>query len=131
MGKTIFSLISAACAVVALAGPARSADMAIPVPVGTAAGCAGLALVCENGRSYPICPIAVSVAGELVTGRLMTSPGGTHIRLMPMGDGYRYAGRGIWFDGKYTEATLYFGQRSAVSCNVVSSTTEAAISAKY
>jgi hypothetical protein len=131
MGKTIYSMISAACAVFALAGPASSADMAIPVPVGTAGGCSGLALVCANGHSYPICPIAISVAGELVTGRLMTSSGGTHIRLMPMGDGYRYAGRGIWFDGKYTEATLYFGQTAAISCNVVSSTTEAAISAKY
>lgn len=106
--------------------PVWAADMALTVPGGATAGCASLALACENGRTYPICPIAVSVANELVTGRLLTGRGrGVHIRLIPMGDGYRYAGRGIWFDGKYTDATLFYSQRHAVACNVVGSTAEA------
>ena len=109
--------------------PAAAADLGIPVPVGAATGCSGLALVCQNGRTYPICPIAVSVAGELVTGRLVTAPAqGTHIRLIPMGDGYRYAGRGIWFDGKYNTATLFFSQQASTACDVVGSQT---VAAKY
>jgi hypothetical protein len=117
MRRLFFAVISMAC-LTGLTGKAPAADMAIPVAAG--AGCQDLALVCENGRTYPICPIAISVAGELVTGRLMTTPSsGTHIRLIPMGNGYRYAGRGVWFDGKYTAASIYFGPHSApVACEV-------------
>lgn len=116
----------------AIPGAARAADMGIPVPVGATSACSNLALVCENGRTYPICPIAISVAGELVTGRLVTAPhGGTHIRLIPMGDGYRYAGRGIWFDGKYSKATLFFAQNQGTACDVVGSSSAGLVSAKY
>jgi hypothetical protein len=81
--------------------------------------CAGLTLSCENGRTYPLCPIAVSIEGEIVTGRLLLSPArGVHVRLVPMGVGYRYIGRGIWFDGIRSDAVLYFGGREAVSCKV-------------
>ena len=54
-------------------------------------------LACENGREYPIHPIAVSREYDLVTGyMLMTGHGrGVHMRLIPMGSGYRYAGPGV------------------------------------
>jgi hypothetical protein len=81
--------------------------------------CAGLTLSCENGRSYPLCPIAVSIEGEIVTGRLGLSPGrGVHVRLVPMGVGYRYIGRNIWFDGVRSDAVLYMGKHRAVACTV-------------
>jgi hypothetical protein len=52
------------------------------MPAALAGGvCPGLTLSCENGRSYPLCPIAVSVEGEIVTGRLGLAPGrGVHVR---------------------------------------------------
>ena len=94
MRSAIYSAISGLFLAGAAVLPAAAADMGIPVPVGATSSCSNLALVCENGRTYPICPIAISVAGELVTGRLVNASGGAHIRLIPMGDGYRYAGRG-------------------------------------
>src|SRR5215470_4441506 len=82
--------------------------------------CAGLTLSCENGRSYPLCPIAVSVEGEIVTARLGLGSGrGAHVRLVPMGVGYRYIGRSVWFDGIRSDAILYLGQRRAIACTVV------------
>src|SRR4026209_620361 len=81
--------------------------------------CSELCLTCENGRSYPICPIAVSERGELVTAHLALGAGrGVHVRLVPMGAGYRYIGRGIWFDGLRGDATLFFGKDRAVACTV-------------
>jgi hypothetical protein len=83
--------------------------------------CSDLALTCENGRTYPLCPIAISDQGELVTAHLVLGPGrGTHVRLIPLGNGYRYAGRGVWFDGIRQEATLFFGMHSSpVQCQVL------------
>ena len=82
--------------------------------------CSDMALACENGRTYPLCPIAVSDEGEIVTGRLLLGPGrGVHVRLMPLGIGYRYAGRGVWFDGVRENATLNFGMHSSVQCTVL------------
>jgi hypothetical protein len=81
--------------------------------------CSELRLTCENGQSYPICPIAVSERGELVTAHLALGAGrGVHVRLVPMGVGYRYIGRGIWFDGLRGDATLFFGKDRAVACTV-------------
>jgi hypothetical protein len=79
-----------------------------------------LALSCDNGRVYPFRVRAISDVGEIVTGYLRTSPhGAVHVRLIPMGDGYRYAGRGVWFDGKGELAVLYFGERYATNCTIV------------
>jgi hypothetical protein len=93
-----------------LAEPAHAHDRGRP-PKG---------LDCENGRFYPIRPLAVSDLGDFVTGYIATGRGrGVHIRLVPMGDGYRYAGRGIWFDGTLQEAVLYWGTPAATACFVV------------
>ena len=82
-------------------------------------GCSEIVFVCENGREYPLCPIAVSVVGEVITASLYTSPhGATHVRLIPMGVGYRYAGRGVWLDGKRENALLNFGPNSQIACTI-------------
>lgn len=98
---------------------ARAADLGLMVPQGSVGGCSEIVLTCENGRDYPICPIAVSVAGELVTARLYTAPhSATYVRLVPMGVGYRYAGKGIWLDGLRGNAQLNFGKNNSVACSV-------------
>lgn len=99
---------------------ARAADLGLMVPPGTTMGsCSEIVLTCENGREYPLCPIAVSVAGELVTASLYTAPRrASYIRLVPMGVGYRYAGKGIWLDGLRGNALLNFGNHSSVACTV-------------
>jgi hypothetical protein len=78
-------------------------------------------LACEDGRNYPIQPLAVSRENDLVTGYLLKTGTGhaVHLRLMPMGTGYRYAGPGVWFDGLRGEAVLNWGRADAVSCSVM------------
>lgn len=99
---------------------ANAADLGLIVPSGrVSGGCSEIVLTCENGREYPICPIAVSVAGELVTARLYTAPhNATYVRLVPMGVGYRYAGKGIWLDGLRGNAQLNFGNNNSIACSV-------------
>jgi hypothetical protein len=86
-------------------------------PTHAAAYCNPIRLACENARTYGLCPIGVTDVGELVTGTL-TSPGPHYVREIPMRDGYRYAGRGIWFDGKGTSGRLFFGPARSVACIV-------------
>lgn len=89
-------------------------------PASARGHCSDLRLACENGRNYPVCPMAVSDAGDLVTARVITGPGrGVHVRLIPMGIGYRYAGYGIWFDGVGGDAVLYRGKYHGLACSVV------------
>jgi hypothetical protein len=78
-------------------------------------------LACQNGHDYPIRPIAVSREFDLVTGYLVTTPSGrgVHLRLVPMGAGYRYAGAGVWFDGERGEAVLNWGTEHATPCTVM------------
>jgi len=93
-------------------------------PAATTSAAAGpaFALSCENGRTYPIHARAVSDAGDLVTGYIITGRGHRHhIRLMPMGVGYRYAAPGLWLDGWRGEAELNVGKRHAMACSVVRS----------
>jgi len=103
---------------------AAVAGAAVPAGDASAAGPAvhDLRLSCENGRTYLIRPRGVTVLGELVTGYLvMSGPRrGTYIRLIPMGDGYRYAGPGIWLDGKREIAELQLSKYRSVPCTVSS-----------
>lgn len=79
-----------------------------------------LALSCQNGHTYPIHQRAVTEDGDLVTAYLVMVHGrGIHVRLIPMGFGYRYAGPGIWFDGIRGEALLYLTKYNPVPCHVV------------
>ena len=98
-----------------LADSARADGIDVPRASATAY-CKTITLVCENARTYGLCPIGVTDVGELVTARL--TPGATHVRLIPMGNGYRYAGRGIWFDGKGDAGRLFFGHHRSVACAV-------------
>jgi hypothetical protein len=100
-----------AAAVLGLTGAAANAGFA-PGP---------LSLACSNGHTYALSPGAVAADGDLVTGYLHLSPRhATHVRLIPMGDGYRYAGHGVWLDGIRGDATLHFGKHRSVDCQVSS-----------
>lgn len=99
--------------------PAAAADLALRASPGAVGSCSELVFTCENGRQYPLCPIAVSIAGEVVTASLRTGhSGGVHVRMVPMGVGYRYAGRGVWLDGFRDNALLNFGPHSQVACTL-------------
>jgi hypothetical protein len=110
------SVFSAACAITLGLATSTRAD-GIDIPRAAVTYCDTITLVCENARSYGLCPIGVTDVGELVTAKL-TTPAPTYVRLIPMGNGYRYAGRGIWFDGKGAEGRLFFGQHRSVACTV-------------
>jgi len=100
-------------------GGASAADMALKASPSAIGSCSELVFTCENGRQYPLCPIAVSIDGEVVTASLRTGhSGGVHMRLVPMGVGYRYAGPGIWVDGFRGNALLNFGKHSQVACTI-------------
>ena len=100
--------------------PAAAADLGIMTSGPSAVGrCSEIVFICENGRSYPLCPIAVSVVGEVVTASLYTGHrGATHVRMIPMGVCYRYAGRGVWLDGFRENALLNFGKNSQIACTI-------------
>ena len=90
--------------------------MTSPTAVGR---CSDIVFVCENGHQYPLCPIAVTVAGEVVTAALYTGHhSSTRVRMIPMGVGYRYAGHGIWLDGFRENALLNFGKYSQIACTI-------------
>ncbi len=101
-------------------GPLVAADLGLMASRPSAVGnCSEIVFTCENGRAYPLCPIAVTIAGEVVTASLYTRRhGATHLRLVSMGVGYRYAGRGIWLDGFRENALLNFGKHSQIACTI-------------
>ena len=103
--------------------PAAAADLGLMTSGPSAVGrCSDIVFTCENGREYPLCPIAVTVAGEVVTASLFTGPGSaTYVRLIPMGVGYRYAGRGISLDGFRENALLNFGKHGQIACTIAHS----------
>jgi hypothetical protein len=78
-------------------------------------------LACENGRNYPLQPAAASRDYDLVTGYLLRTGRGhaVHLTLVPMGNGYRYAGLGVWFDGVRGDAVLNWDRPDAVACKVL------------
>jgi hypothetical protein len=100
--------------------PVSAADLGLMTSGPGAVGrCSEIVFTCENGREYPLCPIAVTVAGEVVTASLHTGPhSATHVRLIPMGVGYRYAGAGIWLDGFRENALLNFGKHGQIACTI-------------
>jgi len=119
-GKFLISAIFLGFAIGASPHPAAAADLGL-VTSGPVGGCSEIVFVCENGQQYPLCPIAVSVAGEVVTASLFTGRHAAHVRLIPMGVGYRYAGRGIWLDGFRENALLNFGKHAQVACSIARS----------
>ena len=82
-------------------------------------GAATIWLSCENGSRYSIRPMAVSNEGDVVSGYLVKGQRqAVHVRLIPMGGGYRYAGRGVWFDGWRENVYLYLSKYRSIACTV-------------
>lgn len=80
---------------------------------------AGFVLACENGANYALHPGPVTLSGDVVTGHLHLSPRrSVHVRLIPMGVGYRYAGRGVWIDGVRERALIYLSKHHPIACTV-------------
>jgi hypothetical protein len=119
-GKFITTAIFVSFAMSATPHAAAAADLGLMTSGPSAVGsCSEIVFTCENGREYPMCPIAVSVVGEVVTASLYTGRHrAMHVRMIPMGVGYRYAGRGIWLDGFRENALLNFGKHSQVACTI-------------
>ena len=114
---TITNLCAAVVVALVLPAVASARNLTIRPVAGVA--CRDFVLSCENGRDYPFCPRAISERGDVVTGTLMTaSHHGVHMRFIPMGAGYRYAGRGIWIDSYQDAAVLNFGKHRSVACTV-------------
>ena len=120
-GKFIISAIFLGFAVGASPQTVAAADLGLMTAPGAVGGCSEIVFVCENGQQYPLCPIAVSVVGEVVTASLFTGRHAAHVRLIPLGVGYRYAGRGIWLDGFRENALLNFGKHIQVACTIARS----------
>jgi hypothetical protein len=103
------ALIGGAIVLMELAGPGQA----------LAHGPPDYLLSCENGRTYPIRARAVTVDGDLVTGYVWTHRGrGAHIRIVPMGAGYRYIAPGLWIDGWRADAEMNFGPTRSIPCTV-------------
>ena len=76
-------------------------------------------LSCDNGGTYPIRAKAVTSDGDLVTGYIvLPRRQAIYIRLVPMEQGYRYAGRGGWLDGVRRVAELHGGKNRSMACTV-------------
>jgi len=120
-GYAVAGILALSATMLGNSRPVEAADLGLitKAPVGT---CGEIVFTCENGRNYPLCPRAVSIEGEVVTASLLTGHhGGIHVRHVPMGVGYRYAGRGVWLDGFRENALLNFGKGHQVACTIAHS----------
>jgi hypothetical protein len=80
---------------------------------------AEFAIDCQNGAAYRLSSGPVTFPGDIVTARLHLSPRhALPVRLIPMGQGYRYAGRGVWLDGIRDHALLYRSKYHPVACTI-------------
>lgn len=76
-------------------------------------------VACENGANYVLRSGRTTDSGDVVTAHFFLSPRrSVHVRLIPMGDGYRYAGRGLWLDGIGDQALLYLRKNQPLACHV-------------
>jgi hypothetical protein len=97
---------------------AAAADLGL-VSSGPIGNCSEIVFTCENGRQYPLCPIAVSVFGESGNSIIVhSSIQSDSCSADTNGVGYRYAGPGIWLDGYRENALLNFGTHSQVACTI-------------
>lgn len=80
---------------------------------------ASYSIACANGANYVLESGPVANPGDVVTARLYLTPHhGVPVRLIPMGDGYRYAGRGVWLDGIREHALIYLHKYEPTPCVV-------------
>ncbi|WP_315719527.1 MULTISPECIES: hypothetical protein [unclassified Bradyrhizobium] len=80
---------------------------------------AAFAISCDNGGNYVLRSRPVLAPGQIVTGELrLSAHHAIPVRLIPMGNGYRYAGRGVWLDGINDQAMLYLRKYEPIPCVV-------------
>jgi hypothetical protein len=109
-GRFLQQFLGAAALLAGLSGVLTDSARAQP---------ADFVLSCENGRTYPIRARAVSVTGDLVTGYVgLGKHRSVHIRLAPMGSGYRYFAKGVWIDGWRGEGEITFWPGRPIPCSV-------------
>lgn len=80
---------------------------------------ASFQISCDNGQNYVLKSPSSLFPGDAVTAQLHLGP--HHVvpmRLIPMGDGYRYAGSGVWLDGIREHALLYLSKYQPMACLV-------------
>jgi hypothetical protein len=100
-----------ASAVGGSAGSAKAHEVILPG--------AAFSIACDNGGSYVLQSRPVLAPGEIVTAKLFLNPRhAIPLRLIPMGNGYRYAGRGVWLDGINDQALLYLRKYEPIPCVV-------------
>jgi len=102
------------CSVLALAGLAAPAKAEVVAYPG-----ASFAVACANGANYVLESGPVAEPGQIVTARFHFNPHHVApVRLIPMGNGYRYAGRDFWLDGIKDQALLYLSKYDPIPCQV-------------
>jgi hypothetical protein len=80
---------------------------------------AAFSVDCQDGAVYRLTSGRVTFPGDIVTGHLYLTPRrAMPVRLIPMGEGYRYAGHGVWLDGIREHALLYRSKYNPVACVV-------------
>lgn len=113
--RTWMLALGLACALVIGAGRDARADEG---PLAAPAAAAFI-VACQNGANYVLQSDPVTFGGDVVTGRFFLSPRhSVHVRLIPMGQGYRYAGRGLWLDGIRNQAVLFLRKNRPIACSV-------------
>lgn len=104
------------CAIAMGAGRDASADEGM-LPIAPSG--ASFVVACENGANYMLQSDPVTYGGDVITGRFYFAPHrAAKVRLIPMGIGYRYAGKGFWLDGVRNRALLFLHKNRPVACNV-------------
>lgn len=113
--RTWLLALGCCAALTASGGSARADEGAL-----SAAPVANTFIVaCENGANYLLQSHPTLYDGDVITGRFYLSPRhSVHVRLIPMGQGYRYAGRGLWLDGIRNQAVLFLHKNRPIACNV-------------
>lgn len=80
---------------------------------------ASFAVACANGGNYVLESGPVAEPGQIVTARFrFNSHHVAPVRLIPMGNGYRYAGQTFWIDGIRDQALLYLSKYDPIPCSV-------------
>ena len=111
LGQLIFAGLLAGLSVAGTMSSARAQGFLLPG--------ADFAIACENGASYRLSSGPVAIPGDIVTAHLYLTPRhALPVRLIPMGMGYRYAGRGVWLDGVREHALLYLSKYHPLACTV-------------
>ncbi|RED41939.1 hypothetical protein BJ123_102108 [Rhodopseudomonas thermotolerans] len=95
----------------AMAGKAHAEVLVLPEST--------FAVSCANGGNYLLKSGPVAEPGQIVTARFYFNPHrAASVRLIPMGNGYRYAGRDFWIDGIRDQALLYLRKHEPIPCVV-------------